>query len=301
MMLRLLFFVFIMTAVQGISKSQALNCQITVAHPKLQTADPKVFKTLEQQMQDFLNNQSWSDDEFLPEERIECNFVLTITEERGGNNFKASLSIQATRPVYGSNYVTPLFTYRDQEINIEYEQSKPLQFTKNVFYDNLSSILAFYAYVIVGLDYDSYALLGGEEYFLNAQNIINVLPSNLTNDPGWTAVRQNRTRYWLIENLLSARVKQFRQAYYQYHMQGLDIMHQNAKEGQTNIVKCIEQFSQVNKSYPNNALIPAILGTKSSEIVEILKQAERSQKTKVFQILSNMDPSNVQKYSVLRF
>lgn len=294
-----LFILFLIIAVN--SHSQALQSQVKVAHPKLQKADPKIFKTLESQIIDFLNDQAWSDDQYDSQERIECNFLLTITEERGSNQFKANLSVQATRPVYGSNYMTPILTFQDKEINFEFEQSRPLQFTKNVFYDNLSSILAFYAYVIVGLDYDSFSLLGGEEYFTQAQNIINTLPSNLTNDPGWTSVGKNRTRYWLVENLLSARVKPLRQAYYQYHRMGLDMMHQDTDEGKDVMLKSVEQFGQVNRSYPNNTIVPAILGTKSNEIIEIFKQAEKNQKTKVFQILSTMDPSNVQKYSVLRF
>lgn len=283
--------------------AQALQCQVKVSHPKLQKADPRIFKTMEQQIRDFLNDQAWADDQFTPEERIECNFQLTITEELSDNGFKATLMVQATRPVYGSNYQTPIFTFQDKEVTIEYEQSRPLQYTKNVFYDNLSSILAFYAYMIVGLDYDSYSLLGGEPYFANAQNIINTLPSNLNGDKGWTAtgVGRNRSRYWLIENLLSARVKQFRQAYYQYHRLGLDVMHQDADEGQKIMSKCVEQFSQVNRNYPNNAIIPAMLGTKSNEIIEVFKQADKNTKNKIFQILSTMDPSNVQKYSVLRF
>ena len=299
--LKLFLTVFLIALYCSSTFSQALSCQVKVAHPKLQATDPKVFKTLETQILDFLNDQAWSDDQYEANERIQCNFFLTITEERGNNKFKANLSVQATRPVYGSNYVTPIFTFQDKEVSIEYEQSRPLQFTKNVFYDNLSSILAFYAYVIVGLDYDSYSLLGGENYFTNAQNIINTLPSNLTNDPGWTAVGKNRTRYWLIENLLSARAKQLRQAYYQYHRMGLDLMHKDPDEGKKTMLKSIEQFSQVNKNYPNNTIIPALLGTKSSEIIEVFKQAEKNQKTKMFQVLSTMDPSNVQKYSVLRF
>lgn len=296
-----LFFLIVILVHTHQGFSQALQSTVKVAHPKLQKADPKIFKTLEAQINDFLNDQAWSDDQFDVQERIQCNFLLTITEERSNNQFKANLSVQATRPVYGSNYLTPIFTFQDKEVAFEFEQSRPLQFTKNVFYDNLSSILAFYAYIIVGLDYDSYGLLGGEEYFGQAQNIINTLPSNLTNDPGWTSVGKNRTRYWLVENLLSARVKPLRQAYYQYHRMGLDMMHQDTEEGKSVMLKSVEQFGQVNRSYPNNTIVPAILGTKSNEIVEVFKQAEKNQKTKVFQVMSTMDPSNVQKYSVLRF
>ena len=301
MMFKQIIILFLCIALTSFCYGQSLQATVKVAHPKLQKADPKIFKTLEAQIRDFLNDQAWSQDQFDNQERIECNFLLTITEERSNNQFRANLSVQATRPVYGSNYLTPIFTFQDKEVAFEFEQSRPLQFTKNVFYDNLSSVLAFYAYIIVGLDYDSFSLLGGEEYFAEAQNIINTLPSNLTNDPGWTSVGKNRTRYWLVENLLSARVKPLRQAYYQYHRLGLDMMHQDTDEGKSIMLKSVEQFSQVNRSYPNNTIVPALLGTKSNEIVEVFKQGEKNQKTKVFQVMSTMDPSNVQKYSVLRF
>lgn len=294
--INLLFLLVLYTGVMA----QELNVSVSVSTPKLQTADPKVFQTLEQSIREFMNNQRWTDDSYEPYERIQCNIQLTITEERSATNFKADLSIQATRPVFNSDYKTVILTHLDKNVVINYEQFKPLQFTKNVFTDNLTSILSFYAYVILGLDNDSFAPYGGEPELQEAQNIVNNFPQNRSSQlPGWTSAETKRNRYYLMESLLSPRTRAFRQAFYDYHRKGLDVMHENTDQGKVVLVQALEKIDKVNASYPNSMILQIFSNAKAAEIIEIFKQSTREQKSKVIDIMSAMDAAGASKYRAI--
>jgi len=177
--------------------AQELNVNVTVNTPNLTTVDPAVFKTLESSMQEFLTNQKWTDDVYEIDERIDINFVLTISSENSASNFSAELNVQATRPVYGSDYNTVILSHYDKDVSFTYEQYQPLQYSQGQYNGNLVSILTFYSYLAIGKDYDSFSPFGGEPYFQLAQEIVNTVPQSVANAPksGWRSI-DNKNRYW---------------------------------------------------------------------------------------------------------
>ena len=281
--------------------AQELDVTVTVNTPTLQMADPRVFQELRSAIQGFMNNQKWTNESYLPEERIKVSLVLTVSQEFSAVSFGGEMAIQAVRPVYGSSYETPLMSHLDRDVTFTYEQFQPLEFSETTFNDNLSSILSFYAFVIIGLDHDSFAPFGGEPYYQKAQDVLNTIPQSVTaTNKGWRSIDGNRNRYWIIENILSPRVRDFRQAYYDYHRQALDIMHQDVNAGRVIMLQAIEDIAQVNQTYPNAMIIQMFTNAKSNEIVEIYKQGTPAEKNRIVQSMSRIDASNASKYRAIR-
>jgi len=284
------------------SIAQEFNFQVTINTPKLQTADPKVFETLETAIEEFMNTTNWTDDVFEFEERINGNIVININEEKSASRFTAEMAIQAARPVYNSSYETVLLTYQDNNVWFDYEQYQPLIFSQNAFNDNLTAILGFYAYVILGMDYDSFAPLGGQEFFQTAQEIVNNVPPGAASvsPQGWRSLDGNRNRFWMIENLLSPRVRPYRQAMYDYHRQGLDIMYEDPAAGRAIIADALDAVAEVDRAYPNAMIIQMFSDAKGDEIAEIFKQSSPQEKNKIIQIMSRIDAAKVSKYQAIR-
>lgn len=282
--------------------AQEVNFTVTVNAQKLQTTDPQVFLTLQNTITEFLNTNKWTNDVFEPSERINGNLVLTIQEEletsSGAPGYKAEIAIQSSRPVFGSNYETPMLNHMDREVSFTYEQFQPLRFSRNAYNDNLSSVLAYYIYIILGLDYDSFSPFGGEPYFQLALEILNSVPAGA--GAGWTALDGNRNRYWIIENLLSPRVRPLRQALYDYHRQSLDLMHKDALTGRTIMMDAIEAIGEVNQTYPNSMIVQMFMNAKSDEMVEIFKNSTQAEKDRAVRTLNRIDAANASKYRVLR-
>lgn len=279
--------------------AQELNATVRVTTPKLQTTDPRIFRTLEADLTDLLNNTSWTQDRFETNERINMTVNFAITSELGDNQFKATMNIQSLRPVFGSDYQTSMFTFQDKEITFVYLDGQPLRYAPNVFSDNLTAVISYYAYLVIAMDYDSFGLFSGDPYYAAAQEIINTLPTGYSNDPGWTSIGRNKNRYWLIENMQSARVKGLRKAIYDYHLQSLDVMHKNSAGARDVMLKSIELLEQVNTSYPNSMVLSLFSGTKAKEIVDIFANASSQQKSRIYQIMTKIDPSNSQQYQNL--
>jgi len=282
-------------------RGQELNCTVRVNIQKLQTIDPQVFETLEQIVMEFMNNNKWTEDYFQTEERINCNILLTVQEELSPTTFKADLAIQASRPVYNSTYETAIINYIDKEVTFEYEQFQPLRFSRNVFNDNLSAVLSFYAYVIIGLDYDSFSLYGGEPYLQIAQEIVNNIPSAAAAAyKGWRSIDGNRNRFWIIENLLSPRVRPMRQAWYEYHRHGLDVMAEDLAAGRAVMSKSLESIMSVNQAYPNSQIVQMFSNSKGREVVEVFKEGTRQEKDLVIQVMTRIDAPNAAQYRSIR-
>lgn len=281
----------------GTTQAQELRVNVTINTPKLQTADPKVFETLKTSVEEFMNNQKWTNDAFEQEERIKMDIVITISKELSANTFEAELSLQSIRPVFNSTYETPMFKHQDKSVVFTYEQFQPLEFSQTTYLNNLTSVLGYYAYIVIGMDYDSFSPFGGEPYFQAAQDIVNRIPPNVASSvPGWRSVENNRNRYWLIENLLSPRVRPFRQAIYDYHRQGLDMMYQDVAVGRAVMTQAVEKLGDVNRSYPNSMILQVFANTKSDEIIEIYKGAGQQEKTAVTQTMERVDPPRASEY-----
>jgi Domain of unknown function (DUF4835) len=283
--------------IAGSAFTQDIEFQININTPKLQTTDPRVFESLANSIRDFVDNINWSDDIFEAEERIKCNVQLTIREELSSNTFSADMAIQAVRPVYGSSYETILLSHVDKDVSFRYEEFQPLIYSRNSYQDNLSSIIAFYINIILGMDYDTFSPFGGESFFQTANEILNVVPPAATQlFPGWRSLDGRRNRYWIIENILSPKFRTYRSAMYDYHRQGLDIMNEDQNTGRAVILQSLEAISAVNRSYPNSMLIQMFANAKSSEVIEIFKNGTRDEKTKVRSIMSRIDAPNASRY-----
>jgi hypothetical protein len=281
--------------------SQELNVTVRFNTQKLQQTDPKVFETLRGTIIEFMNGQKWTEDEFEVEEQINANMIITLQEELSVTSFKADIAVQASRPVYGTDYETPIINYLDKGVTFTYEQFQPLQYSANRFNDNLSSVLAFYAYIILGLDYDSFSPYGGETSFQEALAIVNNVPeSAAAANPGWRSLDGDRNRYWIIENLLSPRVRAFRQAWYEYHRQGLDIASTDVATCRAIINAALDQIRSVNDKYPNTALIQIFTDTKASEIVEIFKKGTPQEQNSVYNVMTKIDASNITLYRQIK-
>jgi hypothetical protein len=292
--------VFMCLAIFG--KAQEFQAKVTVNTPKLQDVDPKVFKTLETTLRDMMNNTKWTDDVFETEERIKLTITINITQELSPTSFKADMAIQAVRPVHNSSYETVIFSYQDSDIQFGYEEYQPVEFSKNVFTDNLSAILGFYSYVILGLDYDSFGELGGTDLFQEAQNILSGVPSNVAQSAGgWTSIEKGqRNRYWLIENILNPRMEDYRKAMYLYHRGGLDRMADDTSNGVTACATAITRIAEANKAYRNSMIIQIFAQMKSTEILQIFTGAEQAQKQRVYSAMIQIDAANASKYNLIR-
>lgn len=290
--------------VQGLSVNllaQEFNAEITVSVPKLQTTDPAVFKTLEKDLKEFINNERWTRDEYKPYERIECNFQVNITGELGNNVYTADIAFKAVRPVYGSEYKTVLVNHVDRDVVFPYQEFQPIENGTEFFRTNLSAVFSFYTQLILGLDAESFAPGAGSEYFQIAQNIINQIPTAVSEaDKGWLSLNRKTTRYWIIENLTSPRFASFREAWYNYHRKSLDIMYANPEQALITMTDALKEVEKTNASYPNSVGILMFLTAKGDEIVSIMKNGTRSQKTAVYDIMRKLDPSNSAKYNAIK-
>ncbi len=281
--------------------AQELNVTVRITAPKLQTTDPQVFKTMERAILDFMNNTRWDLNAYESEERIECAFQINILEELSSNIFKADIAFQAVRPVYSSDYKTPLVSHVDKNVIITYEEYQPIEESRDIFNDNLSSVLTFYAYTILGYDNDSFSSLGGDPYYQIAQSVItNIPPAILEADKGWSSLNNRNNRFWIIENMLSPKMREYRVAMYQYHRHGLDYMAGDVVKAQTAMLEALTDVDKVRGSYPNSMVLRMFANTKSDEIIEIFKATDRTTKNTVYQIMRKVDVANASKYNVLR-
>lgn len=296
----LLFSLFIVLASGQLMAQGELNATVRINTPQLQRTERKVFDQLEVSLRDFLNNTKWGTDAFLADERVKCTFIMTIESEGDNNNFNANLAVQATRPVYKSGYETTIFSTQDKEVSFVYEQSQPIEFAaENSENQNLPAIFGFYAYVILGLDYDSFSQYGGDNYLQTAQQIVvNIQNSTTNKSPGWKPANgdKNRSRYWLAENLVSPRTRIMRNGFYNYHRKGLDLFTVDQEEGRKAVINALEDIDKAGIAYLNAMIIQLFAQAKRDEIVEMMKNATIQQRQRVFQIMVKIDPANTQRY-----
>ncbi|MCB0396953.1 MAG: DUF4835 family protein [Flavobacteriales bacterium] len=275
--------------------AQELNCKVQVVSPQVQGSDRHIFETLQNAIFEFMNNRQWTNHRFTPEERIECNMLINITDRVSSDEFKATLSIQVSRPVYGTSYNTTLLNFNDNNFNFRYLEFQSMDFSDNMHQSNLTSMLAYYAYIVIGLDYDSFSDKGGSAYLLKAQNIVNNAQN--AQERGWKAFESTQNRYWLIENLLNPAFVPLRSCMYKYHRKGLDEMSEDIVSARTNILEGIEALRPVHNQKPSSYLMQVFFNAKSEEIINIFSKADPSQKKRVVQVLMIIDPANSGKYN----
>lgn len=276
--------------------AQELNCSVQVLSPQFQTsADKKIFETLQQSIFEFMNNRKWTNDVFHQEERIECSIVITVSEKPSSDIFKGSIQVQARRPVYKSSYNSLIVNILDKTLSFKYVEYQPLEYVENTFTSNLTSILAYYAYIIIGTDYDTYSPEGGTPFFQKAQTI--VANAQNSSDPGWKSSEDDRNRYWLVENILNAAYKPLRECMYKYHRLGFDVMSEELASGRAMVLSSLELLKKVYETKPGNYNLTLFFLAKSDEIVNLFSLAEPAEKNKLLALVNEIDPGNTAKYN----
>lgn len=277
---------------------QDLNARVSVLAPKIQASNKRIFTELETAMKDFLNGRKWCADAISPEERFDCSFVLNITSWDGNSSFSGELQVQSSRPVFNSSYSTTLFIVNDKDISFNYSQGQTIDYNDQNFQSNLSSIMAFYAYIIIGLDYDTFSRLGGSPYFTQAQNVVTL--AQTSNNKGWKAFDGNLNRYWLAENLNNKVYEPLRGFMYDYHRNGLDIMADNAGRGVKVIAGLLPLLTGIDRSRLGAMLPVVIFSAKSDELVSIFSKADSQDRLQAMNTLNQADPGNGNKYNTLQ-
>ena len=286
--------------VPAFSKAQELNCTVDIVSPQIQDAAAQLlFTNLKGAITQFMNNTKWTSDNFTNQEKIECTLYFNMTVENAPGDFNATLQVQARRPVYKSAYNSAMFNYQDNNIHVLYQLNQPIIFNLNTYSDNLTALLAYYAYVIIGNDYDSFSLNGGTKYLLDAQTV--VTNAQNSGEKGWSPLDGDQTRYALITNTLDETYyAPLRKAMYEYHRLGLDIMYTTPEKGRAEILDALTLVQQVYNDKPANFNISLFFNAKATEIANIFSEAPNEEKSKVYTILSAIDPTNSDKYSKLK-
>ena len=281
-------------------QAQEFNVRITVNFPSLQLADPSVFRTLEGQLNEFFNGRAWTNLDLEDFEKINGNINITITKEESATSFSGEMDLVISRPVYNSDYETTLFNYRDPNIVFSYDPARPITYSENSFSDNLSSTLAFYAYFILGLDGDSFALYGGDQYFSKARQIAERIPVSMQSEQtGWTQKGNSRNRYKLINEIFDPGLRSARKAWYNYHLPGLDQMAVNSEQGRGVMLQSLYALQEVNEAEPNSILVNVFFLAKALELNEVFAVSPRAEKIEAFNLIRSMDAANSQKYDKL--
>ncbi|MFD2552139.1 DUF4835 family protein [Bizionia sediminis] len=292
------FFVLILGLFSITTFSQELNCNVVVNAQFTGNENLQVFKTLEKQLQEFVNNTQWTQKEYAPQERIESGIFINITEY-SSDVFKGTIQVQSSRPVYGSTYTTPVYNVNDKDFTFRYVEFENLLYNDNQFESNLVSVIAFHVYMIIGLDADTFALQGGDPYLKQAQTIVNY--SQQENAKGWKLEDGLQTRFALIDNLLSPTFKEYRQVLYDYHRLGLDTMHENQKEAKALIASAIQELEPMNRRRPNSFLMRTFFDAKGDEIEQIFTSGPNVNITNLVSALNNVAPMYSSKWRNITF
>jgi len=276
------------------SSAQELNCNVVVNADQIQTSDRAVFKDMETALSQFMSTRTWTNDVFNPEERVNVNMIITIDKMPSIGTFSATVQIQAARPIYNTNYESIIFNFADRDWQFEYVVSQPLEFNENVYQNNLVSMLAYYAYIMIGMDYDTFSENGGTPYFQKALDIVN--NAQQSNRAGWDSFGSTRNRYWLVENLNNQQMIGMRKGAYRYHRLGLDTYDADQEKSRIEILNALKEMEGVKKQYPNSILLIAFLDAKVDELVNIFSEGNLQMKRQAFETLSKLDPTQTDKF-----
>lgn len=269
--------------------SQELNCKVTVNSSQISGSNKQVFTTLEKSISEFINNTKWTNKSFKKQEKIQCVIILNIAEQNGSNKFKGDIQIQAIRPVYNSTYQTSTLNYKDEDMEFVYEEFQPLIYNESSYESNLTSLLSFYAYIILGFDQDSFALNGGDKYFKKAEQIM--LTAQQGGHKGWNSLDGNKSRFQLIDNILNKAYQNFRRMMYNYHFKGLDYMHKDQTRSKQAIANAIISLKSIYSRRPSSFLLRIFVDTKSDEIETIFKDGPKIDTRNLKDMLMRVYPS----------
>ncbi len=277
------------------SFAQELRCNVTVSAQRIQGANQNLFQTMQSDIYEFMNNRKWTDHIYSYDEKLRCNIMILLEEQLSADEFRGTIQVQLIRPVFDSSYETTILNIKDNDFRCRYVEFQSLEFNETSNRENLTNILAYYAYVILGYSYDSFSLEGGTPYFEKAQAIVN----NSQNLPvkGWKSFESERNRYWLLENIMNKSYSDFRRCMYSYHRNGLDLMSQRVEEGRSNIAESLRDLQKVFRKRPSTYILQMFFDAKSDELVNVFSKSYPDERSRVLAILNEIDPSNGSKYS----
>lgn len=294
---------FLVTLLCGISSfglyAQELNCMLSINTQKLEGTDKKVFQTLQSAMYEFINTRKWTNYNFKQEERIECTMMITINERLSADEFRGTMNVVIRRPVLNTAYNSVLLNTIDKNIQFRYVEYQPLDYSDGTFSSNITSLLAYYCYTIIGFYLDSYSPSGGTAYFEKAQQV--VTSAQNSSDPGWKAYESEKNRYWIVNNYLNSANADLRDFAYRYHRLGLDQMYEKVDQGRNVISQTLEGLQKLYNAKPNLYALQLIFDAKRDEFVNIYadQRVAPTEKTNITNILKEIDPANGTKYQAI--
>jgi hypothetical protein len=304
-MKNLLYF-FLLLASAYSSSGQELQSKLTILTSQVSNqADKKAFQTLQTALTNFINNRKWTNESYQPQEKIKCNFLLSIEQELGQNVYKGSLTVQAARPIYNTTYESPIINFQDPDVVFKYIEFQPVEFNENRVQGNdplaanVTAVLAYYINIILGMDHDSFAPRGGDQYFQKAQNIVNNAPES-GQISGWKAFDGLRNRFKLIEGLTDNRYNLVHDAIYAYYREGMDQFYDNDEKGREGVLKSLNYLNTINLENPGAMILQFYFQGKSNELVKIFSKADSKTKAQAREILSRLDLTNASVYKELR-
>ncbi len=287
--------VLILLMIYAGSSAQEIFCNLEVNTQKIEGTDKSIYENMQTSLREFINDRKWTGYDFKPEERIECNMVITINSRPSSNQFVANLNVVASRPVYGSTYNSTLLNYVDQDFIFEYIEFQPIEYQDNQYMSNLSSVIAYYIYIILGLDFDSFSSSGGTAFFEKAEIVVNAAQES--GQVGWNSFEDERNRYWLVENYLNQSYSDIRNFNYEYHRTGLDEMSEKPDQGRAAILSSLNYLEKAYDARPGLFVLQLIMDAKRNEFVNIFKGGNPQEKADSQKILKKIDPANSNVYS----
>jgi hypothetical protein len=300
--MRKLIFLLSFIFIAQFGQSQELKATVTVISSQVgNSVNPGVFRTLQTALNNFMNNRKWTGDNFLPNEKIECNFLLNLEPTPDLNVYTASLTIQAARPIYNTSYLSPIVNYRDENISFKYAEFQQLDFNENrvsgsdAAVSNLTAVFAYYAYMILGFDYASFSIHGGDTYFQKAQNIVNNAPDG-RGISGWKAFDGVRNRYWLVENMTNSRYTIMHDVYYNYYRLGMDKLYEDENAARSEVMNVLNLLNNFINDNPNKMISQFFFQGKATEMIKIFSKAPPQDRTRASEILQRLDITNANKY-----
>jgi hypothetical protein len=300
--MRKLIFILLLSFTAAVIQAQELKATISIVSNQVGTSvNPSVFRTLQVALNNFMNNRKWTSDNFLPNEKIECNFLLNLELSGDANTYNASLTVQAARPIYNTSYLSPIINFRDESVIFKYIEFQQLDFNENrvsgsdALVSNLTAVFAYYAYMILAFDYDSFSPKSGNIYFQKAQNIVNNAPDG-RGVSGWKAFDGIRNRYWLVENMLNSRYTIMHDVYYNYYRLGLDKFFEDENTARSEVMNVLNLLNNFNTDNPNKMINQFFFQGKSTELIKLFSKAPQQDKARASELLQKMDVTNANKY-----
>ena len=274
--------------------AQEFNCSVQVSAPQIQQTNREKFQELRKGLYEFINERQWTNYGYKIDERIEGTLAITITQELSSDEFKGRINLILRRPVYGTSYNTILLNYIDDDFQFQWQEGEPLEFQENTYGSSLTATVAYWMYIYLGMDFDSFSPLGGTPYFEKAQAIVNSAQGS--RETGWKAFESMKNRYWLTENLLKSSYSNIRKAMYEYHRKGLDLMQGNIEKGRQGCLTALEMLQRTHREKPRLFLMQLVFEAKRDEFINVFSQAAPMDKTKAVNILKEIDPSHANDY-----